>query len=157
GRMLLLTCAGGLALAGVAIVFVGMTFVFVPQDLAFMSLTAEQILRISPRLVPVIAHDRAGFGGGLCSTGLLVGFIAWHAPITRSFVEITLLMGICGFGAALGVHVAIGYLDFMHLAPAYAGVGMFLSGVCFCGVALRQRGDLVRLTCRPTSDRGGPE
>jgi len=63
GRTLLFTCACGLVLAGITIVFAGMTFVFVPQDLDFMSLTAEQISRISPRLVPVIAHDRAGFGG----------------------------------------------------------------------------------------------
>ena len=137
GRALLLSCAGGLALAGITIVFVGMTFVFVPQDLSFMGLTADQISGISPRLVPVIAHDRAGFGGGLCSTGLLVGFIAWHAPLTRSFVEILLLMGLCGFGAALGVHFAIGYLDVIHLAPAYLGFVIFLSGVICCGSALR--------------------
>jgi hypothetical protein len=146
GRRLLLTCAGGLALAGITIVFVGMTFVFVPQDLAFMGLTAEQILHISPRLVPVIAHDRAGFGGGLCSTGLLVGFIAWHAPLTRSFVEIMLLMGVCGFGAALGVHFAIGYLNFVHLAPAYLGFGIFLSGVLFCWCALRRALAIERLS-----------
>ncbi len=138
GRILLLACGCGLVLAGITIVFAGMTFVFVPQDLAFMNLTAEQIARISPRLVPVIAHDRAGFGGGLCSTGLLVGFIAWHAPLTRSFLEILLLMGSCGFGAALGVHFAIGYLNIVHLAPAYLGFGIFLAGVLSCGAALRQ-------------------
>jgi len=138
GRILLLTCSCGLVLAGITIVFAGMTFVFVPQDLAFVSLTAEQISRISPRLVPVIAHDRAGFGGGLCSTGLLVGFIAWHASLTRSFVEIMVVMGMCGFGAALGVHFAIGYRSLVHLAPAYLGFGIFLAGVLLCGAALRR-------------------
>jgi hypothetical protein len=67
-----------------------------------------------------------------------VGFIAWHAPLTRSFVEIMLLMGSCGFGAALGVHFAIGYLNIVHLAPAYLGFGIFLAGVLSCGAALRQ-------------------
>jgi dihydroorotate dehydrogenase len=43
---------------------VGMTRVFVPQDLAFMGLSAERLRALSPTLVPLIAHDRAGFGGG---------------------------------------------------------------------------------------------
>jgi hypothetical protein len=141
GRGLLLACAGGLLSAGATIVFAGMTFVFVPQDLDFMGIGREQIARISPQLVPVIAHDRAGFGGGLCSIGLLVAFIAWHAPLTRSFVEIMLLMGLCGFGAALGVHFAIGYLSPVHLAPAYLGFGIFLVGVLLCGEALRRAGE----------------
>jgi hypothetical protein len=37
--------------------------------------------------------------------------------------------------AALGVHVVIGYLDFAHLAPAYAGLLLFLVGFAFCAHA----------------------
>jgi hypothetical protein len=132
GRYLLQACALGLALAGATIVIVGMTTVFVPQDLGFMGMTRDQIGAISPMLIPVIAHDRAGFGGGLLSCGLLILIMTRHAPLTRSFLEVMALMGLFGFGAALGVHGAIGYLDFTHLAPAYAGLLLFVTGLALC-------------------------
>lgn len=132
GRRLFQVCALGLVLAGATIVVVGMTTVFVPQDLEFMGMTREQIGAISPMLIPVIAHDRAGFGGGLLSCGLLILIMAGHAPLTRNFLEVLGLMGLFGFGAALGVHGAIDYLDFMHLAPAYAGVLLFLAALALC-------------------------
>jgi hypothetical protein len=119
----------GLTLAGTTIMAVGMTRVFVPQDLSFMQMSSEQISKVSPRLIPVIAHDRAGFGGGLFTTGIVLLLLARHAPLARSLVEITSCMGIAGFGAALGVHFAIGYTDFIHLVPAYLGCILFLATV----------------------------
>jgi hypothetical protein len=139
GRLLIQACAAGLILAGITIVGVGMTVVFVPQDLAFMHLSRTQLQAISPMLIPVIAHDRSGFGGGLLSAGLLIATIARNARLTRSFVEVIGIMGLCGFGAALGVHVAIGYLDFTHLAPAYAGLLLFAAGWGLCLGALSRR------------------
>jgi hypothetical protein len=135
GRQVLQACGLGLVLAGATIVVVGITTVFVPQDLAFVAMTREQIAAISPMLIPVIAHDRAGFGGGLLSCGLLILIITRHAPLTRSFLDVMALMGLFGFGAALGVHGAIGYLDFVHLAPAYAGFLLFLGGFGLCARA----------------------
>jgi hypothetical protein len=132
GRHILQACGLGLVLAGVTIVVVGMTSVFVPQDLAFIAMTRDQIGAISPMLIPVIAHDRAGFGGGLLSVGLLILIITRHARLSRNFIEVMALMGFFGFGAALGVHCAIGYLDFVHLAPAYAGLLLFLLGFALC-------------------------
>jgi hypothetical protein len=35
-------------------------------------------------------------------------------------------MGCAGFGGAIGVHFAVGYLDFFHLLPAFAGLFIFL-------------------------------
>jgi hypothetical protein len=125
GRWGLFFLAGSMIAAGATIVVVGMTRVFVPQDLAFMHLTVAELQNISPRLVPVIAHDRAGFGGGLVSTGVILLFLARHAPLARSLVQIVTLMGLAGFGTAIGVHPAIGYTDFMHLAPAYFGALAF--------------------------------
>lgn len=144
GRLLIQACAAGLILAGLSIVAIGMTVVFVPQDIAFMQLSREQLQAISPMLIPVIAHDRSGFGGGLLSAGLLIAMIARNAPLTRSFAEVMAVMGFCGFGAALGVHVAIGYLDFTHLAPAYAGFLLFLTGLMLCILGLRRRQEPVR-------------
>ncbi len=79
-----------------------------------------------------IAHARAGFGGGLLTCGLLILIITRHAPLTRSFLEVIALMGVFGVGAALGVHAAVGYLDFVHLAPAYAGFLLFVTGTLLC-------------------------
>ena len=129
GRRLIQACAIGMILAGATIMAVGMTTVFVPQDLSFIGMTRLQISSISPMLVPVIAHDRAGFGGGLLSCGLLLMFMTRHAALSRSFLEVIAMMGFFGFGAALGVHAAIGYLDFIHLAPAYFGLLLFLVGL----------------------------
>jgi hypothetical protein len=62
--------------------------------------------------------------------------IVRHAPLSRSLVEVIALMGLCGFGAALGVHFAIGYTDFIHLGPAYAGFVIFVGGTAMLGRSL---------------------
>lgn len=129
GRLGLGFLAVGILGAGATIMMVGMTRVFVPQDLSFMCVTPAELNRISPRLVAVIAHDRAGFGGGLFSTGVLLLFLARHARLTRSLLQTVALMGLAGFGAAIGVHPAIGYTDFSHLAPAYLGALIFAATV----------------------------
>ena len=131
GRAGLMFLAAGMIAAGATIMTVGMTSVFVPQDLAFMHMTAADLQRITPRLVPVIAHDRAGFGGGLLATGITLLLMARQARITRSLVQIVTLMGLVGFGTAIGVHPAIGYTDPVHLAPAYLG------GLLFIATAMR--------------------
>ena len=125
GRGGLYILAASILAAGATIVVVGMTRVFVPQDLVFMRLTPAELQKVSPRLVAVIAHDRAGFGGGLFSTGIILLFLARHAPLSRSLVQMVALMGLAGFGCAVGVHPAIGYTDFLHLAPAYFGALLF--------------------------------
>ena len=61
----------GLIGAGFTIQAIGMTRVFVPTDLTFMGLDRGQLDSINPRLIPLIAHDRAGFGGGVATAGLL--------------------------------------------------------------------------------------
>jgi hypothetical protein len=126
GRMLLSFCAVGLVLAGATIAIFGMTTVFVPSDLRFIGLDPQALAHISPRLVPVISHDRAGFGGGLCSIGCLLFFMARWAELSRNFAEIVLVMGCAGFGAAIGVHFVVGYVDFLHLLPAFIGLIIFV-------------------------------
>ncbi len=126
-RRLLAASAVGLILAGTTIAIFGMTTVFVPSDLSFIGLDASTLRRISPMLIPVISHDRAGFGGGLCSLGILLLFMARCAELSRSFVEIIALMGCVGFGCAIGVHFAVGYLAFLHLLPAFAGLAIVVN------------------------------
>jgi hypothetical protein len=126
GRNLLAICAMGLILAGVTIALFGMTRVFVPSDLRFIGINVPSLARISPMLIPLISHDRAGFGGGLCSIGCLLLFMARFAELNRSLIEIVTVMGCAGFGGAIGVHFAVGYVDFFHLLPAFAGFFLFI-------------------------------
>ena len=128
GKGLLLVYGAGLVAAGLTISVVGMTTVFVDTDLAYIGLTQPEICGVSSRLLPVIAHDRAGFGGGLVSIGIMVIVIVLHSPVTRSFLQAMMVSGGAGFAAAIGVHYAVGYMDAWHLAPAFAGAGIFFTG-----------------------------
>jgi hypothetical protein len=129
GRLLLLATGICLCLGGLIIARVGATTVFVPQDLQFMGLSADELRALNPRLVPLIAHDRAGFGGGVCCCGLTMFFCIWCGRASRSLWQALLLTGISGFGTAIGVHPAVGYLSFSHLAPAFIGAVMFTAGM----------------------------
>jgi hypothetical protein len=147
GRWGLVATGAGMLLAGLVILMVGATSVFVPQDLAFMGLTREELAAVSPRLIPLIAHDRAGFGGGLASAGTLVAMCAWYARPGRAFFEAVIAAGLAGFGCALGVHYVEGYTDVVHLAPAIAGAALFAGSV-----ALEAAGIGVRAPIGPAVD-----
>jgi dihydroorotate dehydrogenase len=105
--------------------------VFVPQDLEFMGVTVETLKSINPRLIPLIAHDRAGFGGGLASTGLaiLLSVCCGLRPGLRGFWWVFLIAGLVGFATAIGIHPIVGYTSFFHLLPAYLGALAFLVGM----------------------------
>lgn len=132
GRACLLLTAVALVAGGVTIMAVGMTVVFVPQDLEFMGVTASELHRVNPKLVPLIAHDRAGFGGGLCCTGVVVGFSVWCARPSRSLWQVLGVAGVTGFGTAILIHPMVGYLSFSHLAPAVLVAVVFLIGLALC-------------------------
>jgi hypothetical protein len=129
GRLCLLGTAVGMILGGLTIMIVGMTRVFVPQDLTFMGITAADINAINPRLIPLIAHDRAGFGGGICLCGVTVLFCVWCGMPSRSLWQVLCLAGVIGFFAAIGIHPVVGYNDFSHLAPAMLGAMIFIVGL----------------------------
>ena len=129
GRSLLLLTAVGMLVAGLTIVTIGTFVVFVPQDLEFIGLDRAALDRIDPRLVALVAHDRAGFGGGLAVAGLTVLGCVWCARPGRALWEALLVAGVAGFGAAVGVHGLIGYLDLSHVGPAVLGAWIFAAGI----------------------------
>lgn len=131
GRAALLGAALGLVSAGLTIMLVGMSVVFVPQDLTYMGVVPPDLEAISPRLVPLIAHDRAGFGGGLCSAGIAMFFSIWCGRPSKSLWQVLALAGLAGFGCALGVHFAVAYIDLIHLLPAYLGALVYSAGLAF--------------------------
>ncbi len=79
GRWGLLATGAGLTLAGSVIMILGATEVFVAEDLAFIGLSRDAIAATNERLIPLIAHDRAGFGGGLATVGVILLLCGWHA------------------------------------------------------------------------------
>jgi hypothetical protein len=129
----LLLVVHGFALlgAGAAIAAIGVTHVFVPEDLGFMHTTAEALQASNPRLVPLVAHDRATFGGMLLAAGWVFVLPAlWGFRKNSPGLWWTLLSaGLAAYAAAIGVHYAVGYTTPMHLLPAYAGLGIFLLGM----------------------------
>jgi hypothetical protein len=129
GRACLLITALTLIAGGLVIMSVGVTSVFVPEDLKFMGLTPADLHAINPRLIPLIAHDRAGFGGGLCATGLIVFLCVWCGRPSRSLWQALCVSGTVGFGTAIGVHPLVGYFDVVHLAPAVAAAFVFAIGL----------------------------
>lgn len=118
--------------AGTIISGVGCTVVFVQEDLEFMNDVCPGDLALAnPRLIPLIAHDRASFGGMLIATGIAVLLTAlWgFREGVRWQWWMLLLAGIPAYGAAIVVHLAVGYTSLWHLAPAYGGLGLLIVGL----------------------------
>ncbi len=149
GQFLFVAVGTGLLLAGMTLATIGVTVVFVPEDLAFMGTSREALEAASPRLIPLIAHDRATLGGMLTCNGLLVLLTSlWGYRPGAGWLWWTLLAsGAPGFVAALGTHAAVGYTDLGHLAPALAGAVLYGAGLV---VAYPE---LIRSDARVTSDR----
>ena len=126
---MLFAAAIGMFCGGATVMTVGMTCVFVPEDLAFLGLARADLHAINPRLVPLIAHDRAGFGGAVCCCGVLLAGTSWRAEFDRAARQALAIAGASGFGTALFVHSAIGYTDLLHIAPAIVGLCLFAIGL----------------------------
>ena len=147
GWVLLLFTAAGLVLGGLTIMTLGMTTVFVPTDLEFMRVEVPELRAINERLVPLIAHDRAGFGGGLASAGFAILMTVGRGvrPSERELWWVLLVAGGVGFTSAIGAHPLVGYLDFWHLLPALVGAVTFTVGIALVAPAMLQpkKGDVV--------------
>jgi hypothetical protein len=112
-----------------SVLVIGMTCVFVPQDLTYLGVSVEEMQALNPRLVPLIAHDRAGFGGAVCCCGVALLFCVWCGTPSAGLWRVLALVGTIGFGTALGVHPAVGYNDAVHIAPAALGALTYLAGM----------------------------
>ena len=121
GKTFLVFSSLGMLAAGLTIMTVGMTTIFVPQDLEYMNITVCGIEKINANLKPLIAHDRAAFGGGLSTIGLLYFIIIRRADATINLWQIIAISMTVGFSTAIGVHFMVGYTSFTHLLPAYFG------------------------------------
>jgi hypothetical protein len=129
GRALLVLGAVATASGGLAVLRVGLGDTFVPEDLEFMGRSSGQLAALNPRLVPLLAHDRVGFGGGVATLGLTTFLCLWCARPSRHLHQAVALSGVASLTAALGVHFVVGYTDPWHLAPAVAAACALVTGL----------------------------
>jgi hypothetical protein len=134
GRALLLAATAGIIGGGLTITTVGITTVFVPQDLEFMRVQRVELQSVSERLIPLIAHDRAGFGGALVSVGVAMFLAVLYGRPSRNLRQALAIAGAFGFVTAIGVHPVIGYTSAVHVAPAVAGCLVYLAGLALSSV-----------------------
>lgn len=140
GQLLLILHGCGLLGAGAVISAIGVTHVFVAEDLEFMRTTAGALAEASPRLVPLVAHDRATLGGMLLASGWVFLLPAlWGFRNGSAWLWWTLLVaGSSAYAAALGIHCTVGYMSLFHLLPVFLGwaallLGLGLSYSYLCG------------------------
>jgi hypothetical protein len=121
GQLLLVVVAVGLLGGGLVIGAISVTTVFVGSDIAYLQTTAQDLQALSDRIVPFVAHDRAGFGGALVAQGIaLLGLALWAVRPGESWLWWTLLAaGVAAGVPTVAIHVAVGYTDLGHLAPVY--------------------------------------
>lgn len=131
GQLLVMILGAAMTVTGLVITAYGMSTVFVSQDLAFLGKGPGELRQLGPMLVPFIAHDRTGFGTALITQGttLFLTALGGIRPGTRWLWWTFLWSGVACFGPALWTHFSIGYTDFIHLLPVYAGVALLAAAL----------------------------
>jgi hypothetical protein len=94
-----------------------------------MGVTPAEMRAVNAHLIPLIAHDRAGFGGALVCAGLAMFACVLCARPSRALWQALALAGAAGFGTAIGIHPVIGYTSASHLGPAVFGCAVFAMGL----------------------------
>lgn len=118
-------------LGGIGILFIGISSVFVPQDLAFMQTTPAQIAQLNEFLVSFMAHDRTGFAGALVAIGIALLLMLWHVEslCERRFLMVITLVWLLDMMTAVGIHLVVGYISFSHLLPFLLKDVLFWAGI----------------------------
>lgn len=131
GQLLLVIHAAGLLAAGVIISIIGLTQVFVAEDLAFLCIAPGEVSALGERLFGVVAHDRATLGGMLlaCGVASLLPTLWSFERGNRWLGNAYLGLGLPAYTAALGIHYAVGYQDWRHLLPAWVGAALWAAGL----------------------------
>ncbi|MCQ6562928.1 hypothetical protein [Paenibacillus mendelii] len=131
GQFMLVVLGFALVIGGITISTVGVTKVFVPEDLEFLMTSPAALDSANPNLLPLIAHDRAGFGGALLSNAIaLLATALWGIQQGARWLWWTFLgAGTPAFAAAFSVHLYIGYMDFWHLSPAIFALVLYVLGL----------------------------
>ena len=139
GQLLWVLHAIGLLVAGAVILGIGMTAVFVSEDLSFLCITKQQAQELGARVMGVVAHDRATLGGMLLASGVAMLLpVLWCFRRGEQWLWTAIAgLGLPAYGAALGIHIRVGYLDWRHMVPAVAGLMLWVGGLSLTASYLR--------------------
>lgn len=131
GQLAFVLLGFSFVLGGIIISYIGVSNVFVSTDIQYICMPPGMLESFNQNLIPVLAHDRAGFGSALLSVGLLVLTLSlWGYQQGNRWVWWTFLIGgLPAFIAGIYVHFAIGYTTFVHLVPAYIALGLYVAGL----------------------------
>lgn len=131
GQLCWVIHAVGLLIAGATILGIGMSAVFVAEDLDFLCLGPVPGQALGEKLVAVVAHDRATLGGMLLSSGvaMLLPVLWCFRRGSRWLWTAVAGLGLPAYGAALAAHFMTGYVDARHLLPAVAGLLLWAGGL----------------------------
>ena len=116
GRPLLTFTGVSLILCGCFALFLSASRQFLPHDVQFLGITAEQLCGIQKcRVVYFMFHDRVAFGGALIAIGALYTWLA-EFPLGQHKAWawwLFIVSGFSGFGSFLA-YLGYGYLDTWH-------------------------------------------
>ncbi|NLP51406.1 dihydroorotate dehydrogenase [Bacillus sp. RO1] len=131
GQLAFVLLGFSFVLGGIIISYIGVSIVFVSTDIQYICMPPEMLESFNQNLIPVLAHDRAGFGSALLSVGLLVLTLSlWGFQQGNRWVWWTFFIGgLPAFNAGIYIHFAIGYTTFIHLVPAYIALGLYIAGL----------------------------
>ena len=107
--------------------------------------------RRQPALDSIDRHDRAGFGGGVGCCGLTMLLCVYCSGPSRSLWQALAVVGLAGFGTAIGVHFPIGYTARLIWRFAVLGAAMFTAGMALSfdrmvrGASKSRPGDWYRI------------
>ena len=131
GVPLLAATAGILVLAGGFAMFLALTGEFLPHDLAYLGMSADQLCGVAEcHVVHFMMHDRMAFGGSVFGIGVLYGYLALF-PLRRGEAWAWWLLtvsGVLGFSSFLG-YLSFGYLDTWHAAITVVLLPLFIIGL----------------------------
>jgi hypothetical protein len=163
GQLLFVAIGFGFFVGGVTIALVGITSLFVPTDLTFMHTTPDTLSQANPHLIPLLAHDRASFGGTLVAVGIawMLGGMWGFRRGARWLWWTFFASGLPGFLTAIGIHLAVGYTNVEHLAPVYLAMTLFalalaLSYPYLCDTAPARAPDAAPRTALDPATSAGP-
>jgi hypothetical protein len=150
GRGLLTVTALGLLAAGLFAWFLAITDQLLPHDLAWLSISEQQLRTIADgRLLHFMGHDRAAFGGTLVAIGVLYLWLT-QFPLAQGRAWAWWLLAIgggLGFVSFLS-YLGTGYLDSWHGLVTLVLLPMFLVGLARARMGLHQPAG-IRALLRP--------
>jgi hypothetical protein len=136
GIPLLVVSAGILILAGAFAMFLALTGEFLPHDLAYLGMSADELCGIADcHVVHFMLHDRMAFGGSIFGIGVLYAYLALY-PLSGGEAWAWWLFTVSG---ALGFASFLGYLGFGYLDTWHGLITLCLLPLFVVGLILTRR------------------